>query len=498
MNKFVKFITHLLMTTSLIIIIVKPTIASPILIQAGNQALRDDLRWLNDHGVIQLSTASWPLSYAAVVKALAQADMQRADRYDLQLITRLQKNLAQQYGALQTEASFLLRSESFTLGGFAAGGSSSSQQSLSVSQSGSVLAGKLQLNHLMNPDSPKQASANLSGSYLATSYGGQILYTGQLHHWWGPGSEGSLQWSSAATPLVGIGLRRASEEAPEGCCLSFIGPWSYELFLGRLQHDTTVPGARIFGMRLQAKPLSSLEVGFSRMFEWGGRGADGGLSSFSDSFLGRANEDATGGAVSNEVAGFDVSWTGCLWGNPVTLYGQMVGEDEAGKFPSQFIGLAGVRYQHRLDSSRLIWTVESSDTQSRRLFGFGSDDNRTGVAYRHDTFYHDGFYHDGMPIGHYLGGDGKSTALSLVVVPSEEHHAMRYHVRYEYAQVNSSQQTINLLYPVADTIRQVEGGLSGKTTVMHYDTAWGVTLLGRHSQYDGSNIALNAAISFGF
>lgn len=469
----------------------------PLLLEAGDQDLRDDLRWLNDQGVIQLSTASWPLSYGAVYHALSSADLTKGDVADRQLVKRLLSAMENRLGPLKAVASASIQSEQLALGGFSVHDCGSSVQSIALSSSTTSFAGTLMFNHLSDPATLKQSSGNLAGSYLATSLFGQTVYIGQLNHWWGPGSDGSLQWSSAATPIAGVGLKRGAEGAPENKYLSFIGPWSYELFLGQLQHDETAPGVRIFGLRVQAQPIHGLEIGLSRMFEWGGSGADASFSSFKDSLLGNGNNESTGGAVSNEVAGFDAQYTGMLFGSPLSVYAQLIGEDEAGKLPSQYIGLVGARYQHRVDGMRVIWTIEAADTESHRLFGFGSG-GKTGIAYRHETFYRDGFYHDGMPIAHYLGGDGKSQSAAVVIVPTEEAHGLRYMLRYEHASINESSQTINMMYPLADTIQQVEGTVSGGARLMSYNVKWSLGLTGRHSQQDGNTAGVSGSVAVNF
>src|SRR4051812_27021754 len=55
---------------------------SAVLVEAGNERLRDDLQWLADHGVIRLSTSAWPLPLAAIESALAaqRGNLSPADR----------------------------------------------------------------------------------------------------------------------------------------------------------------------------------------------------------------------------------------------------------------------------------------------------------------------------------------------------------------------------------------------------------------------------------
>lgn len=471
--------------------------AGPVLIQAGDSELRDDLRWLNDHGTIKLSSTSWPLSYQAVMNALAHARFSEVDNTDRLLVQRLIRALEVQYGKVfSAELGVGLNSKTLPMGGFSRNTYKKDYQQLALSSSSDVYAVSLSVTHAFHQVTNKATATTLEGSYAAGAFLGQTVYVGQLNHWWGPGNDGSLQWSDASMPILGIGIKRTTEDAPRNRYLVGIGPWSYELFLGRLMHDSTVPGARIFGARIQISPVSGLEIGASRMFEWGGRGADAGFDTFTNTLIGNENNDSTGGSISNEVAGFDVQYTGSLYGNPLSVYAQIIGEDEAGKLPYKLSSLIGLRYQTRFQGGRLISTIECADTMADRLFSLR--DGTPRVTYRHDTFYRDGFYHDGLPIGYFTGGDSASAAFSLTIIPSEDPKSFRYQLRYIYASLNDTSQSINQLYPIDDKISQLELGVSSCDTIMSIPVRWSASLSGRHSAlqgYDASGM-IHMTLSF--
>lgn len=458
--------------------------ASPALIQAGDSDLRNDLRWLQNRGVIQLSTSSWPLPYQAVMTALSHARITAADDTDRMLVQRLTRTLENQYGkAFSGQLGMGVSSMPLPMGGFSRNTYQKDSQQLTLASSSASYAVSVSINHSFQQTTHKAASTTMEGSYAAREFWGQTVYIGQLNHWWGPGNDGSLQWSDAATPILGVGITRSTEEAPTNKYLVGIGPWGYEIFLGRLMHDSAAPGTRILGARIHISPVAGLEVGASRIFEWGGRGADAGFSNFTDSLLGNGNNDSTGGSISNEVAGFDIQYTASLYGNPLTAYAQIIGEDEAGKLPYQLSSLIGLRYQSRLHGVRIISNIECADTMANRLFSLR--EGTPGVTYRHDTFYRDGFYHDGMPIGYFTGGDSSSTALSLAIIPSEAPNAFRYQLRYIHASLNDTSQSINQRYPTAETISQLELGVSASNTIMAIPVRWSATVSGRHGSLQG-------------
>lgn len=76
----------------------------------------------------------------------------------------------------------------------------------------------------------------------------------------------------------------------------------------------------------------------------GGDGRTQSFSSFWDGFTGRDNDDSgQGNDPGNQLAGFDFKLKmQPLIGMPVSLYGQLVGEDEAGFLPSQNTYLLGL------------------------------------------------------------------------------------------------------------------------------------------------------------
>lgn len=442
-----------------------------VLIEAGDQRLRDDLQWLSDRGVVDLSTAMWPLPLSVVEQALAArrpGDLPMADALALAAVQRKVADLRQ---PLSVALGARFDSEAAPAWGFDAPLRARSEVGAELQLVSGAVAGRLQVARLQQPLTPRQSATSLQGSYLATELGGQLLYAGQLAHWWGPGQDGSLIWSNAGTAIPGVGLRRERERAFESRWLSWMGPWNYELFLGQQQHTVGLPRTRIAGMRFEFRPSPGFTVGASRLIQWGGAVGDSGWGALAQAAFGRTNYDSDGGPVTNEIAGFDMRYTLALGGNPLTLYGQLIGEDQAnkltmppplvvgdvvhriratevlGKVPWTLVSQLGAQYQHAWDGTRLRWHVEAADTVCQR-FG-GQNTAAIGVAYNH-SFYNDGMYQDGLPIGHFLGGDGRAASFGLTVMPEGSASDLRINARLMRAEVNASNQTNNLAFPARD------------------------------------------------
>ena len=412
-----------------------------VMIEAGDQALREDIQWLIDRRIIDLTTSTWPLPLAALEDALARrvpGALSPADQVALRNVERIVARHGQSgYGLVAG-----LNTDKAPVLGFASQPRAQASGGAYLQSGSGAIAGKLQVNALANPLTAKQASGNLEGSYVAASFLGQVAYAGALNHWWGPGMDGSVNWGNAATPIPGIGLQRAQQRASSSPWLSWIGPWGYNVFAGQLQHDTAVPGTRIFNMRVFVRPLPGLELGASRFIEWGGAGRPSGLGTFWKAVTGNSNEIKPD--PSNELSGFDARYSMLVFGNPLAVYGQLAGEDEAGHLPSKYIALTGVQFKHLVGTTRLQWHAEVADTMVRRLYGRAAGD--PGVAYAHST-YRNGLYQDGLPLGYPIGGDGRMTTVGLSVVPDDTRHFSRYGARLLHADVNPLNQAINQAFP---------------------------------------------------
>ncbi|RZS85963.1 capsule assembly Wzi family protein [Pigmentiphaga kullae] len=412
------------------------------MIEAGNQELRDDVQWLVDRGIIgYVSTSTWPIPVSALESALEVRKKKGLTRADVHAILAVRRYLDDQK-SFNFGVTTQINTDSVPQLGFA-------NQSRAVVTGGVYLrggnetfAGKLQLNGLLDPLTSKQSKANVEGSYVSARFLGQALYVGQLAHYWGPGVDGSLNWGNAGTAIPGIGLQRAKQSAPQSKWLSWIGPWGYDIFLGQLQHDTAVPDARVMNMRLFFRPFVGLELGASRFIEWGGSGKNNGFNAIWNALKGNSNNLAND--PSNELSGVDFRYTINARGNPLTIYGQLAGEDEAGGMPSHFLAQMGMQFKHAIGSTRLHWYAEAADTTARRVFGLGQ--GMIGTAYRHST-YSNGLYHDGMPIGYPIGGSGRLVSAGVTVIPDDFRYFSRYKFRILQAEVNEASQKINQVFP---------------------------------------------------
>ncbi len=172
-------------------------------------------------------------------------------------------------------------------------------------------------------------------------------------------------------------------------------------------------------MRINFRPLKGLEIGLSRSAQWCGDGRPCGGDVFWDLFLGKDNIGDAGTTEENEpgnqMAGFDARWTNMWFGTPVSLYGQMIGEDEAGGFPSRYLAQFGVEGSGiTRDQISYRWFAEVAGTscdvvKSTVLYN---------CAYR-NGIYQSGYNYYGRIVGHGLDNDARVVSAGVVVVSSE-------------------------------------------------------------------------------
>jgi hypothetical protein len=97
------------------------------------------------------------------------------------------------------------------------------------------------------------------------------LLVGRESLWWGPGHRGSMSISNHAFPLDQVRLSSA-EPFRLPWVLRRLGPFKVSTFVAQLDEDREFPNALLSGLRIGWAPTRFVELGFSRMFQFGGEG----------------------------------------------------------------------------------------------------------------------------------------------------------------------------------------------------------------------------------
>lgn len=408
----------------------------------NDENLRTDLNWLNQQGVIQISTSTWPLSGDEIQRALAQAKVSNNTQQKVvnSVIHSLKADNAPAKVGLHAGTDLKTIPQTF-------GDNQKSQYQVAAefNAGGENWDAKLRINGEKDPLIDNGHDANVEGSYLAGKLWNQWLIAGQIPTYWGPGHDGSLIRGDASRPVYGITAQRAVQNAFETKWLSWIGSWQYQAFAGQLDDYKAIPDAKLLGLRLTAQPLPYLEFGASRILQWGGEGRSESLDSLWNAIKGNDNFDSADDDKSNQIAGLDFRLNmQPLLQIPVGIYGQYVGEDEAGFLPAKKMYLAGTDFSSTYKNMPYQLYAEWADTRTN-----GQVD---GVSYNHYV-YTDGYYQHGFPLGHAIGGDGQMYSVGGDIRFDVMN---RLSGRALYAKVNQSNLAINAAFPKEDTVKGLD------------------------------------------
>ena len=323
---------------------------------------RHAIEVLVDDGGLPLIVSQWPLPRDAVQRAIdtLPAELPPAlDAARAQVRAELRAQQASRIG-------LTLRERKDALSGFGDDATpGSSLQLRSGELDGPHLA--MQVGGRLDPvaDSGRsRATARLDDSAIAVDAFGIQAQAWAHRSWWGPGWQSSLPLSNNAPALAGIGLQRAAVVPSESPWLSWIGPWNADFFLARTTGQAPAPGsnALISGLRLTARPLSHVEIGLTRMVQFGGEGHAETLASFERALAGRHQNVEPGTDTSldsgNGLAGYDIR-VRCPDALRCAVYGQLVGEDDKKHLPYKFLELLGTELWSADGVGRLFfeWTM---------------------------------------------------------------------------------------------------------------------------------------------
>lgn len=410
--------------------------------------IRNDLAWLLDRGVINISLTTWPLSQEEIINSLKKAKpSQRAEQI---VIARIKNQLKILKPDLSI-SSYKSSNKQVRTQEFGQTKSSSSIITFSVNESSDWWETNYQFNIECREGIKNGSRFNANGAYAAVNFYNQWISFGQVPQWWGPGYEGSLIRGDSSRPMTGFLVQRDKQSPPEAKWLSWIGPWQYQISTSQVNQYTSVPHAKILGGRFTSLPIPALEFGVSRVLQWGGEGRPESFESFWNGFIGKDNmSEYNPNEPGNQLAGFDfklrlahlIDW-------PVSIYGQIIGEDESGYFPSSNMYIGGFELHEVIGDNALNWYIEVHDTRTNL--------SEKNISYNHHI-YNDGYYQQGYPLGDSIGGDGQLVATKLEFVTENNN---RWSSRLMYAKVNDDNQDFNFAHPKKDTLKYVNIGWHG-------------------------------------
>jgi hypothetical protein len=390
---------------------------------------RHALELLVDEAGLGLTTTQWPLPRRTVAHALGQLpatlapalaearelvrrELARSDASALSLTLRGTAEVLSGYGDDATRGSSVaLHSSTFDSEWLTA------QLGARIDASGSAQGGR---------------KLRLDDSAVATEALGVQLQVWAHRSWWGPGWQSSLILGNNAPAFSGIGLQRASAERSDSRWLAWLGPWNFEVFLAQTEDVSEPANPYFIGQRLTFRPFSNLEIGMTRSAQWSGRGRPGSWKSFFRMLGGTGvnadTPDQQAVDPANEMAGYDLRLR-CPFAIRCAAYVQGIGEDQAGLWPSRFLGLYGIEG----------W---SADGRQRYFAEYAETGCRTPIrrpaltpcAYRNYA-YPQGYTNAGRWIGAGVGPDSRLLTLGWLDTASAS--SLRLHVGHVGSRIGS-------------------------------------------------------------
>lgn len=270
-------------------------------------------------------------------------------------------------------------------------------------------AGKLQVNYRSGTNEKQELTYD--GSYAAANIGNLVISADIVNNWWGPGKSNALIMSNNARAFPAIRLTRHTSEAFESKWLSWIGPWSATTYIGAQENNAAVPNTKLWGARVNFRPIDSLEIGLSRTAQWGGDGRSEGIDDLWNVIIGKDNrgdEISAAEEPGNQLAGVDVRYSFSAFGMRGGVYGEFIGEDEAGLLPSHIMSLVGTDWYFGDNENLYQAYIEYTDTFVDCGFG-GVAGN---CAYEHHIFK-DGYRRYGRSMGSTYDSDANVVTLGL-------------------------------------------------------------------------------------
>ena len=179
-------------------------------------------------------------------------------------------------------------------------------------------------------------------------------------------------------------------------------------------------GPYLWGARLSTRILPGLELGASRTAMFGGGDREVTFCTFWNVLTARGENDPDD--PGDQRAALDARVVLPWSVQPVEIYGEMGGEDEAGYFISKKAYLGGIYLPRIGPWHEVELTFEFADTVVP---------GTPGVWYRNSNYPDDGYTYYGRIIGHHVGTDGTDIYAELRVHPLDDESTLTLSYNYE-------------------------------------------------------------------
>ena len=380
--------------------------------------LKANIQLLADTGHIITPVTTYPLMWQDIIgdlKKMDQSDLtanQKSAYYYIKHQAKLSKKN-------QTRMKAQLSSDDKRFSSF--GDTLSDKNSISIHSSFMYgnFAAKIAPSYTHNPvDGDK---SRFDESYVAAFMGNWVLSFGRQNRWYGPTWDTSLSLTNNARPITALTISRKSAEAFIIPFSEFDIPWTVTSFMGKMDDERTIKNTLLWGFRLNFKPFKNLELGITRLAQWGGEGNSKSLSTFGDVLIGRTNCGVDGvicvggNSTPNQQAGYDLRYSFNLFDVPMSLYGQNFAEDGS-EDTLQYVTKAQPQvgfdaYINILGKPSTVFIEVTDSLATCPALGLG---DMIGDCYYEHEFYTTGMRFNGRSIGSTYDNDAKTYVVGVI------------------------------------------------------------------------------------
>lgn len=390
--------------------------------------LRIDIERLSNAGVIKVPINTRPLMWSGILNDLESSDVktlpEKLKNSYARVVTAGRKftRINRPHQSLRISAA----SQSQLFRHFGDKAREETELTLRRNSMTKHLAYNLEITKTFNPWDGEQT--HYDNSYFGIVLGNWVGSIGSVERWWGPSINSSLIFTNNARPTTGLMLQRNYSESFDLPMLAWIGPWTTSMFISELDDERHINNAKLVGMTVGFRPYESLEINLRRSAQWGGKGRPQSLKSFVRLLTGIADncgeQSCKAEEPGNQLGGIDIRWD--LPWLDASVYGQTIGEDEAGGLPSRRATQVGMQYHLSREWFEGTVFLEYDDTSLQ------SAPKPYNSLYNH-RIYRSGYRYEGRVIGATWDNDSTVTSLGAI---GYLNNGDKVEARYSFGELN--------------------------------------------------------------
>ncbi len=365
-----------------------PSLAEPW-VEPGDVTLRSDIEILARYGIIPNLTTTWPIPWAQIEDGINAAAGERLPNYVRFAVDRVRARMPRNGKGfeqhVQGEASYTNKPS--VVRDFTEQDRQKLNGQLSTDMQWNSTYVKLSIGY---EGDQHHGTALPDDTYIAQNLGNWTVYGGYVPRWWGAGWDTSLFLSTNAREVPSFGITRRNPKPFGTKLLSWLGPWTFDFYVGELNDPRYINNTALINMRVAFSPLKNLEVGLSRVIMTCGSGRPCSASSLFKSFIGASEHK--GGAVAsqdlgNQLASIDIRYTHRISKSVgASFYMQLIGED-TGPIPVKNSRLFGTSFDGPLgDSGFGRWRITGEYSDSFSSNFVVSSHHPYNVIYEHHIY----------------------------------------------------------------------------------------------------------------